>query len=110
MEVVALIVLGKEARLAVMSALHDLQRHTIEMDARALGHVASSRTSLWMAILNAPRQPNVDSLPRKIRAWPLLITTHYPPRAHHALAVVPYKDVDVVGGHHVVEHARATRG
>jgi len=38
-EVGLIIFFAKEARFAVVPALHDVQRHTVKMDARAAGHV-----------------------------------------------------------------------
>jgi hypothetical protein len=38
-EVAAVIFLAEEARFAIVAALHDVQRDTVKMDARAAGHV-----------------------------------------------------------------------
>ena len=37
-QVTAVVVLGKEARLAIVAALHDVQWNTIEMDTGSAGH------------------------------------------------------------------------
>jgi hypothetical protein len=38
MQATAVIFLGEEARLAIVTALHDMQRSSINVDARAAGH------------------------------------------------------------------------
>jgi hypothetical protein len=38
MQIALVIFFGKEAWLAVVAALHDMQRNIIEMDARPAGH------------------------------------------------------------------------
>lgn len=39
MQIARIVVLGKEARLAIVAALHDMQWNTVEVDAGAARHV-----------------------------------------------------------------------
>lgn len=44
-QVAAVVILGEEARLAVMTALHDVQGNAIQVNAATAGHVAGYRLS-----------------------------------------------------------------